>query len=208
MKVANNLGMVQLQQELGQMLFYYNPHRQSSTSYWATHVAKKYILPLTRRKQLPRFFFFCQIGQHLAISTVCVMPTAIPHAIKKNEIQERSRVNPAHQAEHVTRTQTSDKAVRPSLIYQKYYILRLQAFTGSHSSLLKHPIGTGKEGRKRQPDMGIQISLSMELSIKQISSNHSLFRLLQYLFAIQQHVKLCPLLLFMATKPLSACLET
>lgn len=101
------------------------------------------------------FFFFSQIGQHLAISTVCVMPTNIPHAIKKNEIQERSRVNPAHHAEHVTRTQTSDKAVRPSLIYQKYYILRLQAFTGSHSSLLKHPIGTGKEGRKRQPDMGI-----------------------------------------------------
>lgn len=41
----------------------------------------------------------------------------------------------------------TDMAVRPSLIYQKNYTLRLQGFTGSHSWLLKHHY-RHREGKK------------------------------------------------------------
>lgn len=59
--MANNLGMVRLQQGFGQMPFYCNSCRllqreQHSTSFRATYTPKKYILPSHKEKATPRFF--------------------------------------------------------------------------------------------------------------------------------------------------------
>lgn len=60
--MANNLGIVQLHQDLGQMLFYHNPCKllqrgQFSALYGVTYMAKKYILPSHKGKATPRYFF-------------------------------------------------------------------------------------------------------------------------------------------------------
>lgn len=119
------------------MLFYYNPCRlilmgHSLALFWAIYMAKRCILPSHKGKTFYPFFL---------ARLVSILPSS-----KNLKAGGRSRLNPAHQVDHVTRTQTPDRADRLSLTYPKNYILRLQAFTGSHSSLLKTPLQA--QGRK------------------------------------------------------------
>lgn len=86
-----------------QKLFYYNPckllqREQSPALHGATYMRPRNRFSSQRKTATPRFFF--QISQHLAISTASVAPTVILCVIQKYEMQDWSRVNPAHRAKH------------------------------------------------------------------------------------------------------------
>lgn len=99
-KVANNLGMVQLQHNLGQKLFYQNAcrllQRGNLQPCTEPHTWPRNIFSPQKKTATPRFFF--QISQHLAISTASVAATVILCVIQKYEMQDGSRGNPAHRA--------------------------------------------------------------------------------------------------------------
>lgn len=94
-------------------------------------------LPLTRGKQLPGIFFSPDWSAFGYFNSMCYTNTHSSQSSKNMKYRMEAGWTQSTKWP-VTRTQTSCMAVRPPLTYPKTYILRLQGFTGSHSSLLKH----------------------------------------------------------------------